>query len=227
LLPEPFYKDDHVTLYCGDNRQIAPLLGRFDLLLTDPPYGIGESSKKQKTRGGLTKFKGGQSKWVEPKNYGANDWDKTTPVPWVLNMLRETSDFQIIFGGNYFELPPSSYWLVWDKDNTGDFADCELAWTNLPKAVRKFVWRWNGMLQEDMKNKENRVHPTQKPLPVMHWCLTQVPDAKTIFDPYAGSGTTLVAAKQKGLQAVGIEIDERYCAAAVERLSQGVIWNLA
>lgn len=81
------------------------------------------------------------------------------------------------------------------------------------------------MLQEDMKNKENRVHPTQKPLPLMHWCLGHVPEAKTVLDPFMGSGTTLLAAKQKGLKATGIEISEKYCEAAVKRLQQGVLWQ--
>lgn len=225
-LLEPYYQDEFVTLYHGDNRQIAPLLNDFDLMLTDPPYGINENSRKNESRGKPFGSKGlpRRSAVANARDYGAFHWDKEKPAAWVLESLIAKAEYSIIFGGNFFGLPASSCWLVWDKDNSGDFADCELAWTNLPKAVRKFVWRWNGMLQEDMKNKEDRVHPTQKPLPVMHWCLSQVPDALTIFDPYAGSGTTLLAAKQKGLSAVGIEIDERYCEAAAKRLSQGVIW---
>lgn len=225
MKPEPYYQDDLVTLYCGDNRQIAPLLGSFDLLLTDPPYGLNMASKGQ-VGNGLSSTGISAGKFIKPTQFHRSEWDKATPSKWVLQSFIESAKSSVIWGGNYFEMSASSCWLVWDKDNSGDFADCELAWTNLPKAVRKFVWRWNGMLQEDMKNKENRVHPTQKPLPVMHWCLTQVPEAKTIFDPYAGSGTTLLAAKQKGLTAVGIEIDERYCERAVERLSQRTIWEV-
>ena len=213
---EPYYQDDFVTIYCGDNRQVTPWLGSFDLLLTDPPYGINENDRKVASRGRLAK----------PKDYGVFSWDKNKPEPWFLNSLMSITKHQIIFGGNYFGLPPSQCWLVWDKENgTNDFADCELAWTNLPKAVRKFTWRWSGMLQEDMKNKENRVHPTQKPLPLMHWCLGHVPEAKTVLDPFMGSGTTLLAAKQKGLKATGIEISEKYCEAAVKRLQQGVLWQ--
>ena len=93
----------------------------------------------------------------------------------------------------------------------------------MKRAVRKFKWRWNGMLQEEMGDKkENRVHPTQKPLALMRWCLSFAPDAKTILDPFMGSGTTLVAAKREGRKAVGIELEERYCEAAVKRLQQGV-----
>jgi DNA modification methylase len=116
---------------------------------------------------------------------------------------------------------------VWDKDN-GDngYADCELAWTNLAKAVRKTRYRWMGMLQEHMGDaKEPRFHPTQKPLAVMTWALSQAPaDTKTVLDPWMGSGTTLVAAKLAGLSAIGIEREERYCEVAVTRLAQGALF---
>lgn len=223
MKPEPYYQDDYVTIYHGDNRQIAPLLGSFDLLLTDPPYGIGETQRRVLNRGGMTKFKGGKSKWVEPKDYGVLDWDSSPPSAWFMEFLRSVTVRQIIWGGNYFDLPPSKAWLVWDKDNTGDFADCELAWTNLDQAVRKFLWRWNGMLQEDMKNKELRIHPTQKPLPLMAWCLSMVHEPQTVLDPFMGSGTSLVAAKQMNIKAVGIDANESYCAKAAERLSQSVL----
>ena len=115
---------------------------------------------------------------------------------------------------------------MWDKDNgQNTFADCELAWTNLPKAVRKFKWRWQGMLQEKGgRDKEHRVHPTQKPLALMRWCLSLVPDAETVLDPFAGSGTTLVAARLEGRKAIGIEINERYCEAAANRLAQRTLF---
>jgi len=221
---EPYYQDDFATIYHGDNRQIAPGLGRFDLLLTDPPYGIGLTVKKMKTRGRDPK-RGGVAL---AGNYDPFDWDKSAPSIDELNRLRETAGHQIIWGGNYFALPPSSCWLVWDKVNgANDFADCELAWTNLKKAVRKITWQWNGMIQEIQNKKlaEKKVHPTQKPLAVINFCLNQVPDAKTVFDPFMGSGTTLLAAKQKGLKAVGIELSEQYCEAAANRLSQGVLWT--
>jgi site-specific DNA-methyltransferase (adenine-specific) len=143
-------------------------------------------------------------------------------------MIR-TSKNQIIFGGNYFAhfLKPSSSWIVWDKDNGESFfADCELAWTSFDKAVRKFKWKWNGMLQEHMgKMKENRVHPTQKPLALMQWCIKNYSeDNMTILDPFMGSGTTLVAAKLLGRNATGIEISEKYCEIARERLRQEVLF---
>jgi site-specific DNA-methyltransferase (adenine-specific)/modification methylase len=138
----------------------------------------------------------------------------------VIELMRAKAKWQVLFGGNYYNLPPSSCWLVWDKDNSGDFADCELAWTNLPKAVRRLKWRWNGMLQQDMANKEVREHPTQKPVPVMRWALTQVLDAATVCDPFMGSGTTGVACVHEGRRFVGIERERRYFDVACERIAQ-------
>lgn len=222
-LPDPYYQDDLVTIYHGDCAAIVPLLFTFDLLLADPPYGIGESAKKAKKRG-TTGFRG-KGAGPAARQWESFEWDQEPPPDWLLRMLISRAHSSIIWGGNYFGLNPAKCWLVWDKETTGDFADCELAWTNLNKAVRKFTWRWNGLLQEDMKNKEIRVHPTQKPLPLMHWCLSHVPDAQTVLDPFMGSGTTLLACKQKGIKAVGIEMNEAYCKAAAERLAQRTIFQ--
>lgn len=213
---EPYYDQDGITIYNADCREVLPQLGTFDLLLTDPPYGIGEAAGKNRSR----------TKLAKAKDYGNSDWDDSPPEEETITLMLDHSIKHILWGGNYFNgLYPSPCWLVWDKDNTGDFADCELAWTNLKKAVRKFRWRWNGMLQEKGgKDKEIRVHPTQKPVPLMRWCLSLVPDAETILDPFMGSGTTLEAAKLEGRKAVGIEINEKYCEAAVNRLAQGVLF---
>lgn len=213
----PFYQDDSVTLYHGDCRIILPTLEPVDLLLTDPPYGIGEAAGKNKSRGKL----------AVAKDYGTASWDDQPPPAWLLELARSLARYQIIFGGNYFHLPPSRCWLVWDKDNgASDFADCELAWTNLDKAVRRLTYRWAGMLQEPGSPREDRVHPTQKPEPVMRWALSHVPDAQAVLDPFAGSGTTLVAAKRLGLKAIGIERELSYCEAAVQRLRQGSLLAL-
>lgn len=210
---EPYYSQDGITIYNADCRKVLPFLDKFDLLLTDPPYGIGAVK-----RGTI-----GTSKAGKVRDYGKSNWDDQPPATWVLHSLIDHASQSVLWGGNYFGLQASSCWLVWDKDNTGDFADCELAWTNMERAVRKFKYRWNGMLQERMgADKEQRVHPTQKPLPLMRWCLSLVPDAQTILDPFMGSGTTLVAAQLEGKTAVGIEINEVYCEAAVKRLSQQV-----
>lgn len=200
-----------VTLYLGDCREILPTLGKVDAVVTDPPYGIGESNKKNLSRGTLAK----------PKDYGDYDWDKAPPPAWLISMLQDMSRWQIIFGGNYFNLPPSSCWLVWDKKNgSNDFADCELAWTNMPKAVRRIEWLWNGMIR---KGSDIREHPTQKPLGVMAWALDQLPaDVRLICDPFMGSGTTGVAAIQKGLQFVGVEREAAYFDAACIRLQEAL-----
>ena len=136
---------------------------------------------------------------------------------------------QIIFGGNYFtaHLPPSSCWLVWDKDNAESFfADCELAWTSFPKAVRKFKWRWFGMLQEQMgANKEYRFHPTQKPLELMKWCIENYSkESNLIFDGFLGSGSTILAAKYLKRNFIGIEISKEYCEIAESRLKQEMLF---
>lgn len=210
-----YYEQDGITIYHGKAEIVLPHLSTHDLLLTDPPYGIGEAKGKNASR----------SKLAIAKNFGRAEWDDNPPPGWLLEQAISLTKHQIIFGGNYFGLSPSSCWLVWDKENgESDFADCELAWTNLRKAVRRFKWRWAGMLQEDMSDKEYRWHPTQKPVAVMTWAIKQAPaECKTILDPFMGSGTTLVAAKLAGLSATGIEQNERYCEAAAKRLAQGVL----
>lgn len=168
MLPEPYYQKGNITIYHGDCVEILPQLEPVYAVVTDPPYGIGESSSKAQRRG---------SKKVPPTNFGEFDWDKEPPPKAVFDMLRALSKHQVFFGGNYFDLPPTNCYLVWDKDNgTTDFADCELAWTNLKKAVRLIKYKWQGYCQGDMSNKELRLHPTQKPVAVMEWCLQQLPE---------------------------------------------------
>lgn len=210
----PYYQDEAVTLYHADCLDVLPTLGRFDLLLTDPPYGIREAAGKNASRGKL----------AVSRDYGNESWDDSVQQDRI-DLARSLSRWHVVFGGNYYTLPPSSCWLVWDKDNnSNDFADCELAWTNLKKAVRRLVYRWNGMLQQPGRPKEQREHPTQKPEPVMVWALSQAPqDVKTVLDPFAGSGTTGVAAKRLGRKCVLIEREEKYCEIAARRLSQGAL----
>ena len=185
-----------------------------DLVLTDPPYGIGEAAGKNKSRGLLAK----------PRDYGDEAWDNAIPTQEYFDEMRRVSLNQIIFGGNYFAeyLGNSSCWVVWDKDNGAtDFADCELAWTSFDTAVRKFRFRWNGMLQEDMAHKEVRQHPTQKPVELMRWCLDKYSnEGDIILDPFAGSGTTCVAAKILGRKYIGIEISPVYAEIARKRVEQ-------
>lgn len=199
----------NATLMLGDCREILPVLPDFDACVTDPPYGIGEAAGKNKSRGHL----------AEARDYGVSEWDDQTISNALLATVKSSAKWCIIFGGNYYDCPPTSCWLVWDKENTGDFADCELAWTNLPKAVRRIRFMWNGMLR---KNNEPRGdHPTQKPVGVMRWALGHLPDGcRTVIDPFAGSGTTGVAATQLGFSFTGIEQHECYFDAMCRRIEE-------
>ena len=198
------------TLYLGDCMDILPTLSKVDAVITDPPYGINENSKKVASRGKL----------AAPKDYGDFDWDKAPPSDQLIELIRTKGQHQAFFGGNYFTLPPTSCWLVWDKLNgDNDFADCELAWTNWPKAVRRLQWRWNGMIRQ---GNEERHHPTQKPLEVMKWVITLCPKSETILDPFMGSGTTGVAAIQMGRKFIGIEREPKYFDIACKRIEQAV-----
>jgi len=215
-LPAPYYDRDGITIYHGDNRQIMPLLGRFDLLMADPPYGIKADRTMQKQGGTQT------GKSIAPKrHYQASGWDDETVEDWTMSLARKICSSQIIFGGNYYTLPSARCWLVWDKENGENlYADCELAWTNMDKAVRRIKHQWHGMLR---KGGEDRHHPTQKPLEVIQWAIMQAGDVETILDPWAGSGTTGHAAKNLGKRCVMIEREERYCEIAALRLAQDVL----
>lgn len=216
---KPYYADERAGIYIihGDCRDILPHLDPVDLVLTDPPYGIGADRNLRANK------QHGQAA-APSKDYGAGDWDGKPADNALLDLVVSKGSKAIVFGGNYFSLPPSSCWLVWDKDN-GDngYADCELAWTNLEKAVRRIKYRWMGMLQQDMKNKEPRWHPTQKPVPVMAWAM-QHGGGANVLDPFMGSGTTLRAAKDFGRRFIGIEIEERYCEIAAKRMAQEVLF---
>lgn len=199
-----------VRVICGDCREILPKLGKVDAVVTDPPYGIDIAK-----RGTI-----GTSKKGQVKDYGASDWDAEPISAETVKLIQDCSRYQIIFGGNFFELGPTPCWLVWDKQNTGDFADCELAWTNLRKAVRRIYWRWNGMIR---KGSDERVHPTQKPVGVMRWCLEHLPDdARLICDPFAGSFTTGVACIREGKSFIGIEREPAYFEAGIKRLREAL-----
>jgi DNA modification methylase len=135
---------------------------------------------------------------------------------------------KIIWGGNHFadSLPASRGWLAWHKrypNESNDQSDAELAWTDFLSVVRVFSLRWSGAHRQGREQVEPRYHVNQKPASLIEWCLSLVPDAQTILDPFMGSGTTLVAAKQLGRRAIGIEIEERYCEIAVQRLAQKVL----
>jgi site-specific DNA-methyltransferase (adenine-specific) len=218
---KPYYEENGITIYNADSFDVMRQMVTYSITLiaTDPPYGINENNRKNMSRGKLAK----------PKDYGKFVWDKKPLDKKYFYEMFRVSLNQIIFGGNYYTafLSNSSCWLVWDKDNgQTDFADCELAWTSFQTAVRKFRWRWSGFRQEDMSNKEPRFHPTQKPLPLMKWVLanySQIED--TIFDPFMGAGTTLVAAKELGRQAIGCDLSKKYCDVTIERLRQESLFS--
>lgn len=191
-------------LYCGDCMDIMPTLDKVDAVVTDPPYGIGEAKGKNKSR----------SKLAIAKDYGVSDWDDKPHMDGV-NLSTELAPQVVVFGGNYYNLPPASKWLVWDKENgASDFSDCELAWTNLSGAVRLKRYMWNGMLRA---NKEKRGdHPTQKPIGVMEWAINFTNGL--VLDPFMGSGTTGVACANLGRKFIGIEIERKYFDIACERI---------
>jgi len=187
----------------------------FELAITDPPYGIGESGEKNKSRGKLAKAK-------DYKPFAGKD-TKPPGEEYFKELLRVSKN-QIIFGANHYisRIPLDSHcWLVWDKDNGNtDFADCELAWTSFPTAVRKFRYRWSGMLQENMSNKEVRIHPTQKPVALYKWILNNyAKKGDKILDTHVGSASSLVACRELGFDYIGFELDPDYYKAASERLN--------
>jgi DNA modification methylase len=197
------------TLYLGDCTEILPTLDKVDAVVTDPPYGIGESAGKNKSRGNL----------AVAKDYGNDDWDISPISNELMKVVVDAGRHAIVFGGNYYAMPPSKCWLIWDKENTGDFADAELAWTNLNKAVRLKRYMWNGMLRA---NKEPRGdHPTQKPVGIMEWCISHLPDGtETVLDPFMGSGTTGVACMNLQRKFIGIEREQKYFDIACKRIEQ-------
>lgn len=214
----PYYQDDSVTIFHGDCREILPTLPKVDLVLVDPNYGIGEKANAFR--------KNNCGKVAVTRDYGSLSWD-TKLSKATVNLLLAAGTSQIIWGGNYYGsmLPDSSCWFVWDKLNgETKFADCELAWTSfIDRATRKFSWLWNGMLQQNMSEKEARFHPHQKPVALMSWCILKSDASgptKVIIDPFMGSGTTLRAAKDLGRIAIGIELEEKYCEIAAKRMLQ-------
>jgi DNA modification methylase len=207
----PYYQDDLVTLYNGDCREILPTLTGFDAIVTDPPYGIASIWTGGKGHGwGNAQSEVGSTR---------NAWDREAPE--IVTSLPALAEHSIIWGGNYFPLPPRRGWLVWDKlvrQFTSGHA--ELAWTTLDQPIRAFNFA-NGQLAS-----EGKFHPTQKPVSLMEWCIRFLPPTcSTVLDPFAGAGTTLLAAKNEGRRAIGIELDESYCEIAAKRFGQDTLFG--
>lgn len=194
---------DGVECILGDCLEVLPTLGRFDAVVTDPPYGIGRDGQKKTTGGN-----GGR------KAYEFKGWDKERPSSDLFDLIRGCSDQQVIWGGNYFAdlFPPTGKWLVWDKGQRINQSDGELAYTSKDGALRIFTQNRVALLVEGAQ------HPTQKPLEVMRWSIQQVPEAVSILDPFMGSGSTGVAAINLGRKFTGIEIDEGYFDIACRRI---------
>lgn len=186
----------------------------FDLAIVDPPYGIGEDGEKNHSRG----------KAAKAKQYTAKNWDRETPSEAYFRELERVSKNQIIWGANHFRAENSPCWIVWDKQNgDNDFADCELAYTSFKSAARIFQYRWAGMLQGDMKNKEVRIHPTQKPKQLYQWLLDKYarPNDK-ILDTHLGSGSIAIACHDYGFELTACELDKEYFDNAIKRIQNHV-----
>jgi len=213
---KPYYQDDYVTIYHGDCREIVPTLGRFDLLLTDPPYGI------FKNAGASGMMFGAKTIYCEDKT--ATEWDQR-PDATTLHLVWEVCEKHIIWGGNYMAdlLGACKGPLVWNKlTGNNSHADGEMAWSDVVGTMRIFTHQWCGAFK-DSERGQRAQHPTQKPLALMVWCISLAGDVQTILDPFAGSGTTGRAAKDLNRQCVLIEREERYCEIAARRMRQEVL----
>lgn len=190
----------------------------FDLAIVDPPYG-------GVTQGGYMTNQMGGGVAKNRNDYHLSLWQCDKPNKTYFDELMRVSKAQIIWGGNYYAslLPDSQCWIVWDKEKPEgiSFADCELAWTSFNLASRMFKFAWNGMIQGDMKHKEYKIHPTQKPIALYEWLLNRyAKDGDIILDTHVGSASSLIACRNTNHKYVGFEIDEEYYRKAKKRLDQ-------
>jgi DNA modification methylase len=196
------------TLILGDCLEVMPGLGEVDAVVTDPPYGIGALWRGTASKAG---FAGAGGRLWD----GSQEWDEQTNPGGVFAALEKAGGRGIVWGGNYYNLPLSRGYLIWDKMQSGfSLADSEMAWVSDPVTPKTFRF---ARAQLAMEGKE---HPTQKPVALMEWCLTFLPKAETILDPFAGSGTTGVACAKMGRKFIGIELDEGYFDIACRRIRE-------
>lgn len=215
---KPYYEDASITIYHGDCREVLADAAQGGgmasaAIVSDPPYGMDYEHGAR--RGGVKLGHDGESI--------VGDQEPFDPTHLLL-LGRPT----ILWGGNHFadKLPASRGWLIWDKRDdrpANDQSDCEMAWTNVLGTARVFRRYWSGGVRTGREQREGRLHVNQKPVELMHWCLGFLEADLIVVDPYMGSGSTLVAAKELGRRAVGIEIEERHCATAAGRLAQEVL----
>ena len=185
----------------------------YDLAIVDPPYGINMDGGKI-----------GGNNCGKAKDYTQKDWDKEPPSLEYFKELMRVSKNQIVWGANHFisRMPfDSSCWIIWDKDNSGNFSDCEMAWTSFNTAVIKYKFRWNGMLQQNMKDKEIRIHPTQKPKDLYRWILKNYAKPNDlILDTHGGSMSISIACDMEGFDLDVTEIDTEYFINGQKRYEQ-------
>jgi site-specific DNA-methyltransferase (adenine-specific) len=192
----------------------------FDLAIVDPPYGLNVASKIGGI-GGVNK--NGNAKWKNQKlnNYSVKDWDLEPPKIEYFYELFRVSKNQIVWGANHFisRMPyDSASWIVWDKKTSGNFSDCELAWSSIGGSVRKFEWLWNGFKKQQP---EKRFHPTQKPVALYDWLLSKyAKEGDLILDTHLGSGSSRIASHKAGLNFIGFELDKDYYEAQEKRYKQ-------
>lgn len=191
-------KIGNATLYLGDCMEILPTLGKVDAVITDPPYGIGIAKNPVR------------------QMHEKMDWDASVPETSLIDACISCGDIALLWGGNYFDLPPSQCFFVWDKMQPQDFslAMCEQAWTNKKGPAKIYKQSVLSYRKE---------HPTQKPVELMAWCIEQLGKPKTILDPFMGSGTTGIAAIQMGRKFIGIEREPKYFDIACKRIEQAVV----
>lgn len=216
---KPYYEIPNGRLYHGACEDIMSEIETVDLILTDPPYGIGASTSTFFRKGKQT----GKSLAVSGLRYEDSKWDTNRPSKDIFIAMQSISKNQLIFGGNYFSdyLKPSSCWIVWDKDN-GDnrYSDCELGWGSFDLGIRKFKWRWHGFLKEAP---ETRYHPTQKPVGLFMLILDKYSkETDLILDPFIGSSTTAIACEHLNRRWIGIEISKEYCKIAKQRITREI-----
>lgn len=214
---KPYYSEAGIEIYHGNCCEILPFLPKVDIVLTDPPYGIDYNPKRQRqgTQIGRDRDKWRTQEW-QKINGDAQPFD---PLPFL--------GFQkvILWGANNFasKLPDSNGWLFWDQQKCDGFTGSagQMAWTNFLGSIKRFEYLWDGFRRAGEVN--DHYHPSQKPIALMKWCITLAGTVETILDPFMGSGTTLRAAKDLGRKAIGIEIEEKYCEIAANRLRQEVL----
>jgi DNA modification methylase len=213
VLPTPYYERDGITIYHGDCREIAPALSDIEMVLTDPPYGMNYNTDS-------TRFSGGKGSHNRKRPRVHGDDEPFDPQPWI------EYPKCVLWGSNHFgQMLPKGTTLVWQKKNADKFgvvlSDAEVAWEKGGHGVYLFRAVWDGCARETENGQH--FHPTQKPVALMSWCIRRNAPL-SVIDPFMGSGSTLLACREFSVRAIGIEIDERYCEIAANRLAQRVLF---